>query len=91
MKKHTKNKEILQYSALKSHSTVPGCSTVVQYSIWHLGLASSVWSRSVTDQRKESRWEMVELRDQNNRRQRASCSFTHSHPELEIKILYYTL
>jgi len=61
---------ILQYSILKKYS-----STVQQLA---LGAGSNEQARRVTDWRRERRGEMVELQDHQQRRQRASCNFTHA-------------
>ena len=64
-------------------------SIVVQGNSWHTGLASTEQARRVTDWRRERKWEMVELKDCQDRRWRVSCNFTHSYPGLEIKTLHY--
>ena len=61
---------ILQYSILKS--------TVVQYNSWHTDAGSSAQARRATNWRRERRGEMVALKDHQQRRQRASCNFTHA-------------
>ena len=70
---HTKIKEnifnlTVQY--LEKYS-----STVQQLA---LGAGSNEQARRVTDWRRERRGEMVELQDHQQRRQRASCNFTHA-------------
>ena len=71
--KHTKNEESifnLAVQYLKKYS-----STVQQR---HIVAGCNEQARRVTDWRRERRGEMVELQDHQQRRQRASCNFTHA-------------
>ena len=61
---------IWQYSNLKS--------IVVQCKSWHTGAGIKWTGKRVTGWRRERRWEMAEMKDRQQRRQRAGCDLTHA-------------